>query len=356
MNDSMPSAEAKDWRPLRPMAPTTLAGGEAKLQPGDRLPDFVLPDPETQLHYLYQTVTGGPTILVLAANTAQQQQWDEIKGFAAAMPALRDAGIGLIIVSNDGVESLAMVAKTIPEHAVWLADIKGVVNLGLRAAAKFDFKGVVCFLLDGNQRIIAMRGPEPGQAEWALAQHEARMKETPQQLSTVAPVLILPAVLDAVACRRLTDQLAEADGATGSAPIADPALAGEIAKLMLRRVGPEVEKAFTFDDFVFEATALRWDDASTAGSADRRREIDDPAVQGRYFVLLLDLASEGYKGGEILFPEYGPHSYRPGTGGAVVFSGTLMRELKPVTAGRRCLLTTTLRRTQAVGGKDQAPA
>jgi hypothetical protein len=355
MSDDAPTGPTTNMTPQRGQAPADAPQGERLLWWGDRVPDFVLPDPQGQLRFFYQTVTGAPTVLVLAVNTARQDQWDEIKGFAAAAPALREAGAELMIVSNDGVESLAMVAKIIPEHALWLADIRGVVNLGLRTAALFPFTGVACFLLDGNQRAIAIRGPEPGQADWALAMLKSRPSEPPQRLATVAPVLLLPGVLDGEDCLQLLNQISATDSASGSAPIGEQELAERISKLLLRRIGPEVEKAFSFDDFVFESIMLRWDGAASPSTADRRREIDDPAVQGRPFSLILDLADGAYESGDIMFPEYGPHSYRPGTGGALVFAGTLLRELRAVSAGRRSLLVATLRRPAAAGGAAPPP-
>ncbi len=339
-NDAAPGRNRQ--RSLRGPAPAPIPQGERLLGLGDRIPNFMLPDPQGELRLFYQAVAGWPTVLLLAANTAMQDQWDEIKGFATAAPALHAAGAKLMIVSNDGIDSLAMVAKSIPEHAHWLADIKGVVNLGLRQGALFAFTGAVCFVLDANQRIIGVRGVEPGHAEWALAMLKARPAELPQQLSTIAPVLLLPAVLDGEDCAALLKQISDANTPTGSAVIADKGLAERIGKTLLRRVGPEVEKAFSFDDFVFESLMLRWDGSSTG--ADRRCEVEDPAVQGRAFSLILDLAGEAYEGGDIQFPEYGPHSYKPGSGGALVFAGTLLRELRSVGAGRRSLLTATLRR------------
>jgi hypothetical protein len=325
-------------------APKVQMEGEARLLPGDRVPDFVLPDPEGTLRYFYKLVTGQPTVLLLPANTARQEQWDEIKGFAAVLPELVAEGAALMIVSNDGVESLAMVSKAIPAPAVWFADIHGVVNLGLRSAAKFDMSGVICLVADEDQRLIALRGPEPGHAAWALDVLRRRPRREAMALTAVAPVLLLPEVLDAEICGSLVAQLDSAGAAKGAVPIADPALAERIGRIMLRRIGPEVDKVFSFDDFTFEALMLRRDDAAPEAASDLLRERTEGSDIGRGFSILLDLGTGDYQGGEILFPEYGPHRYLPGTGGAVVYSDTLLRELRPVTAGRRCLLTTTLRR------------
>jgi hypothetical protein len=348
VNDNVPENVDKDWWQQRQQAPAVPTEGEVLLCAGDRIPDFVLPDPQGELRYFYQLVTGAPAVLVLAANTAQQDQWDEIKGFAAAMPALREAGVQLFIVSNDGVDSLSMVAKIIPEHAIWFADIKGVVHLGLRGGAVFPFTGVACMLLDGNQRAIAVREPASGQADWVLAMLKSQPASAGQRLGATAPILLLPGVLEGEDCAQLRRQIQESGPTHGTAPIADPALAQRIGKLLLRRIGPEVEKVFGIDDFVIESAMLRWDAAEPAATLDRKREIDDPAVQGRSFFLILDLAEDAYEGGEIRFPEYAAHSYRPGSGGAIVFSGTLLRELAPTGKGRRELLTATLRRQPPV--------
>lgn len=341
MNADPKARETGAGRP----APVQAPSGERLLAAGDRLPDFVLPDPGGQLHFFYQTVTGRPVVFFLFANTAKQDQWDEMKELASLNEAIHEAGADLIIVSNDGIESLAMVAKTIPAHAVWLADINGVVNMGLRTAALFPFSGVVSLVLDGNQRIVAVRGLEKAQASWALGVLQAMSREEPHQLNQVAPVLVLPAVLDPADCARLLALIPADAPPSGSVSVADKAVTEATTKLLLRRIGLEIEKAFSFDDFSIESLSVRWDSAGASG--ERRREINDPAVEGRPFQLVVDLDNGGYEGGAIGFSEYGPHSYRPGTGGAIIHAGTLLRELMPVTSGRRCLLTATLKRQAA---------
>ena len=166
--------------------------------------------------------------------------------------------------------------------------------------------------------------------------------EEPQKLGQVAPILMLPAVLEPADCSKLVEQISASGTPGGSAPIAGKAFSELVAKILIRRIGPEIEKAFSFDDFALEDLALRWDDSASA--ADKGRAINDPAVEGRPFCLLVDLDAAGYSGGEVSFPEFGPHRYQPGPGGAIIHAGTLLRQLAPVSAGRRCLLTATLRR------------
>ena len=52
--------------------------------------------------------------------------------------------------------------------------------------------------------------------------------------------------------------------------------------------------------------------------------------------------NEGYEGAHLRFPEYGAYLYRPGAGGAVVFSGSHLNEALPVTRGKRYVLLSFL--------------
>ncbi len=64
-------------------------------------------------------------------------------------------------------------------------------------------------------------------------------------------------------------------------------------------------------------------DNTTRGTAHRR------------FAVTINLNAGDYDGGDLCFPEFGARSYNPPTGGAAVFSCSLLHEAKPVTRGRR---------------------
>ena len=63
------------------------------------------------------------------------------------------------------------------------------------------------------------------------------------------------------------------------------------------------------------------------------------AVRQRRFAMSLNL-NDDYEGGALRFPEYGPHSYSPKAGTALVFATTMLHEALPVTRGQRWVLTT----------------
>ncbi|MCQ6468240.1 2OG-Fe(II) oxygenase, partial [Vibrio parahaemolyticus] len=55
-------------------------------------------------------------------------------------------------------------------------------------------------------------------------------------------------------------------------------------------------------------------DNTTAGTAHRR------------FAVSINLNAEDFEGGDLRFPEFGRRTYRPPTGGAVVFNCSLLHE------------------------------
>ena len=55
----------------------------------------------------------------------------------------------------------------------------------------------------------------------------------------------------------------------------------------------------------------------------------------RKFACSINLNAEEFEGGDLRFPEFGSRTYRPPTGGAVIFSCSLLHEATPVTRGRR---------------------
>ena len=50
----------------RPAAPAMREPEESLLLPGDRIPEFILPDAETRLHNFYDLVKGRPALFILA--------------------------------------------------------------------------------------------------------------------------------------------------------------------------------------------------------------------------------------------------------------------------------------------------
>jgi predicted 2-oxoglutarate/Fe(II)-dependent dioxygenase YbiX len=76
-------------------------------------------------------------------------------------------------------------------------------------------------------------------------------------------------------------------------------------------------------------------DAEQGGHFRPHRDNTTKGTAHRRFAVTINLNAGDYGGGDLRFPEYGPATYRAPTGGAVVFSCSLLHEATPVTSGTR---------------------
>lgn len=121
----------------------------------------------------------------------------------------------------------------------------------------------------------------------------------------------------------------------------DPAIEARMHERLQRRAIPEIARVFNFavsrrDPFKLLAYPEQ------AGYFRAHRDNETPDVAHRRFALSVNLNAGDYAGGEFLFPEFGPHRYSPATGGAIVFSCSLLHEVLPVSRGLRYAMTTFL--------------
>lgn len=105
-------------------------------------------------------------------------------------------------------------------------------------------------------------------------------------------------------------------------------------KISLRLI-PEIEKAFQFKVTRMERFLVARYDAEIGGFFRPHRDNTTKGTAHRRFACTINLNAEEYQGGNLRFPEFGTTTYRAPTGGAVVFSCSLLHEATPVTQGTR---------------------
>lgn len=171
----------------------------------------------------------------------------------------------------------------------------------------------------------------------------------------VAPILIVPRVFEAELCRQLIDYY-ETDGGRPSgimreiegrtlgimdpmksrrdASVADEGLRTAIRTRLRQRVMPEIAKAFCFDATRIERYIVARYDAEEGGYFRPHRDNTSAGTAHRRFAVSINLNAD-FEGGDLRFPEFGSRTYRPPTGGAVVFGCSLLHEATPVTRGTR---------------------
>ncbi|MXP64711.1 2OG-Fe(II) oxygenase [Roseomonas sp. M0104] len=172
-----------------------------------------------------------------------------------------------------------------------------------------------------------------------------------------APVLVLPRVLEPALCRRLIAHYEAAGGSPSGfmravegrtvlvqdpahkrrsdLALRDPALLEALRHRLAAQVAPALRWAFQFQATRIERYVVACYDAAEGGHFRPHRDNTTPATAHRRFAVTVNLNAGEYEGGELNFPEFGPRTYRAPTGGAVVFSCSLLHAVRPVTQGRR---------------------
>jgi peroxiredoxin/predicted 2-oxoglutarate/Fe(II)-dependent dioxygenase YbiX len=171
-----------------------------------------------------------------------------------------------------------------------------------------------------------------------------------------APILFLPNVFEAEFCRHLI-RVHEADGGAESGfmrdvdgktveihdyqrkrrrdhIIEDPEVIRQCQVRVLRRIRPEILKVYSFNATRMERYIVGCYLAEDGGHFRAHRDNTTKGTAHRRFAVSINLNAE-FEGGEVSFPEYGPRSFKPPTGGAVIFPCALLHAVSPVTHGRR---------------------
>lgn len=175
-------------------------------------------------------------------------------------------------------------------------------------------------------------------------------------IETPAPVLVLPRVFERDFCAELiahyqnstpVDSGFMRDVGGRTVGILDPSfkrrydvevtgpLREEIKLRIERRLVPQMQKVFQFQPTRIERYLVACYGGERGGFFARHRDNTTKATAHRRFAVTINLNAEDFTGGELCFPEFGSRTYRAPTGGAVVFSCSLLHEALPVTSGTR---------------------
>lgn len=330
---------------------------------GDWAPDFVLPRQDGTPMRFYGWAGGKPTVLFFYATHEGTESLESLVWFSKALGKVAADAISIFAVSQEtpSVNKELAIGRGIPFPI--FSDTEGSV----RASYGVDSSGAMgIFVLGPNLRVIDSHrlSDRESSMQRILAALEAIPLLEPVEVVMQAPVLLVPEVLESDLCGRLIEvwrtqgnaetgvehsrgrhrEAAIIPGAKRRRDhiVTDEELLRELTFRVGRRLMPEVLKAFSFRATRFEGFKIACYDAAKGGFFSAHRDNLSPSTAHRRFALTLNI-NEGYKGGHLRFPEYGPHLYRPGAGGALVFSGSLLHEVLEVTRGQRFVLLSFLK-------------
>jgi predicted 2-oxoglutarate/Fe(II)-dependent dioxygenase YbiX/peroxiredoxin len=212
------------------------------------------------------------------------------------------------------------------------------------------------YVLDPLLRVMAS-GPVDGSNRLIDVMSRLPPLDLHAGCQTFAPVLLVPRIFEPSLCEALIDFykrrggepsgfMVERDGKTQPASdpdvkrradciIDDEQLRTACQVRIRRRLVPEIAKVFQFTATRMERYIVACYRGDEAGHFRPHRDNTTKGTAHRRFAVTLNLNSEAYSGGELRFPEFGSAAYTAPTGGAVVFSCSLLHEALPVTQGVR---------------------
>lgn len=317
---------------------------------GAPAPWFTAPTPSNPT-FVFSSVAG--RYVALAFLPANAEVRVRVMDALAAHRAILDDAFACVFVVVRDAEGIATAADA--RGLRWFLDADGAVSRLFGALGPDGEENPHWLVLDPSLRTL-LTSPLEQTTELL---DRMRSMAPPDQHAGVplhAPVLIVPRIFEPALCRQLigfyeqrggrpSGVMREVDGRTVGvlddfkrrcdADIEDPELRAAIRTRIGRRLLPEIEKAFQFSATRIERYIVACYDAQDGGYFRAHRDNTTAGTAHRKFAVSINLNAEEFEGGDLRFPEFGRRTYRPPTGGAVVFSCSLLHEATPVTRGRR---------------------
>lgn len=307
-------------------------------------------------NYVFDTVAGHAVLMLFFRSASEANVQAALNGIAGHRDLFDDhrACFYGVTTDQDDAEKLR-IAQSLPGIRYFLDYDHGISTL-FGAARRNDEASEYrphWVVLDRQLRICGRF--ELPNFEAAIAQLKTVIAaENPDAW---APVLEIPNVFDREICARLvalyeqeggspSGFMREVDGKTmrindhqhkkrSDLVIEDQALCRLLQSRVFYRVKPMIERAFQYEITRMERYIVACYDAEAGDHFNRHRDNTTSGTAHRRFACTINLNAEDYEGGNLCFPEFGSRSYRAPTGGAIIFSCSLLHEAQPVTRGRR---------------------
>ena len=336
---------------------------------GDPAPWFSIPSTNNPLFH-FSTVGGRRVVLFFFASAAFAQIQVILKSFQELSEEFQSLQVARFGVSVDPADKEQNRPTTIAPSFLFFWDLDKTVSQQYGVSQDVEQNGVAgvhyapqTFILNENLQVINILPiGEPHQHAQQVLDFLKTLPpiEEARAATRHAPVLVIPNVLDKASCRSLIDMY-KANGGSPSGFmrqvdektigihddsfkkrrdffIEDPKLQQRLSAIILRRVRPEVEKAFQFTITRFERYLIGCYDADSGGYFRPHRDNTSKGTLHRRFAMTLNLNVGEYTGGFLRFPEYAPHGYKGDSGTAIIFSCSVLHEATPVISGQRFAL------------------
>jgi len=334
--------------------------------PGDPVPSFIVRG-FSNPSYSFDTVAGRYVVLTFIGGTRLPGMATFVEQLFQSPKPFDDDFASAFIVSNDPQDEIdGRLHERYPGVRVfWDDDCKLAAMFGCirNGAVGHNQMVLQTWILDPALRVLTVIPIEnPATHFDAICTYLSGL-QSPREINSFAPVLVVPNVLETELCREFIEYCrkvgAEDSGYMTTDPetgktvlmvnyehkrradctIEDNRLKHALAARIRRRLVPQIQKVFQFAATRIERYLIASYDAEIGGYFRPHKDNTTLGTAHRRFAVSINLNAEEYDGGDLRFPEFGSRTYRPPTGGAVVFSCSLLHEATPVTRGTRyCIL------------------
>lgn len=321
--------------------------------PGDPAPSFHAKS-NLNPRFAFDTVGGRNVVLTFISND------DDCASYLntlAQWPVFNDTDAALFIVTEDPAHEVdGALPLRIPGVRAFFDTNQNIANLyGLDRFPKRP----VSFIINPRLQVIGLTTSPAADQASIILEILAQLPK-PSQLPPMlnhAPVLVIPHVFEPELCKfliegynkhggKMSGFMQEVDGKTVTRHdtyhkirrdwiIEEDKLIKTIQDRFLRRVVPEIKKAFQFNVTRMERYLVACYEAEDGGHFNPHRDNTTKGTAHRRFAVSLNLNADEYEGCDLRFPEFGPRTYRPPTGGCVVFSCSLLHEATMMTKDTR---------------------
>lgn len=310
---------------------------------------------------MFDTVAGRYIVLCFLGSAGDPVSKGTLEAIQSRRHHFDDLNLSFFGVSTDpDDERQGRVGDSIPGiRYLWDFDLSVSILYGA-VQPDGDYRRVT-YVLDPALRVVAVL-PLSADVETYLSSLKTVIDRTPpvgpERLAALqAPVLVLPSIFEAKLCSALIDYYNRCGGQDSGfmldvnektvgitdyghkrrrdCTIEDATLRHACMVRIHDRLVPEVNKAFQFLATRMERYIVACYDAEEKGHFRPHRDNTTKGTVHRRFAVSLFLNAGEYEGGFLRFPEFGQTLYSAPTGGAVVFSCSLLHEATTVTKGRR---------------------
>ena len=324
---------------------------------GEQAPWFEAPALHGNPTYAFDAVAGRVVLMLFAGSMGWPASADAFASISRHRDLFDDEDACFFGVSIDPADmSENRITQRLPGMR-WLLDHDRRVSALFGAASETGDGATYepCLLLLDHRMRVAGR--------FDIRKADIALDATRQLMvagceSDTAPVLLVPRVFEPEMCSHLiqlyersggveSGYMHEQDGMTvpvvdhsfkrrSDYVIEDERLQAALKARLLRRLVPEIVRSFQYRPTRIERWLVaRYDSGERSGFFKPHRDNTMRGTAHRRFACTINLNAGEFEGGDLCFPEFGPRSYRAPTGGAIIFSCSMLHEAKPVTAGHR---------------------